>query len=303
MRRLYEWKDAQGNKVYLNNNTSSTASNTNNTSTNKVPSYKEKFKELLAQIDKEKNYTYNVVTLTDNALVFELTLDTGRKITIAIVYKPYTNPPVWKVGVNNNIPLDYKDWNEVLDVFEIPGIIKDVSSLKESVHSIVEEFKDYDSMWMTPQEVTNDLYIVYNDYDDGSYDILYASSNLKIVKEIFRKEAIDFMLPAANADQSINLLQIKLNKLSSVDDKEFLSLLSHYDGEVWDAREFTMEENKLFSKYEKLFWGSDSNFSVLKSFTDVDAYEEAVDQELDPNDMTEEEWREFVEEYVDFSIL
>ena len=134
MRRLYEWKpmNPQGS---------------NTTSTSKVPSYKEKFKELLAQIDKEKKFTYNVLALTDNALVIELALDAARKITIATVYKPYTSPPAWKVGVNNLTPLDYKDWNEVLDVFEIPGIIKDVSSLKESVSSIVEEFEVYNNLW------------------------------------------------------------------------------------------------------------------------------------------------------------
>ena len=301
MRRLYEWKLM--NPPTGNNNSSNTTTSSN-TSTSKVPSYKEKFKELLAQIDKEKKYTYNVVTLTDNALVFELALDAARKITIAIVYKPYTNPPVWKVGINNLTPLDYKDWNEVLDVFEIPGIIKDVSSLKESFSSsIAEEFKEYNSMWMTPQKVTNDLYIIYSDFDDGSYGIPYADSNLDIVKKVFKREATDFMFPIANADQTINLLYIKVNELSADDDKEFLSLLARFNKEEWDSVEFTTEENKLFGKYEELFWTARSKFSVLKSFTDVEAYDEALDQGLDPVDMTEEEWREFVEEYVEFSVV
>ena len=296
---LQEWKPMN---PPINN------SSTSHTAASNFSSYKQKFEELLKQLDKEKKYTYNTILLNDNALVLELIMDSTRKITIALVYKPFTNPPVWKVGINNLTPVDYKDWNEVLDVFEVPGIINDVSSLKESFSSsIVEEFKEYASMWMTsPQVNSNDLYIIYNDYDDGSYDILYADSDLNTVKEIFKREATDFMLPIANADQTINLLHIKLNELSAIDDKEFISLLARFNKEEWDAAEFTAEENKLFGKYEKLFWRehtTSSKFSVLKSFTDVDAYEEAIDQKLDPEDMTEEEWREFVEEYVEYSVI
>jgi hypothetical protein len=129
MRRLLEWKDAKGNPVYLNNKTSS-ASNTSNTSTN-YPSQTERSKKLLAQIDKEKRFTYEVITLTDNALVFHLNIDSSKFITIAIVYKPYTNPPVWRLGIDGNKTVDYETWNDVLDVLEV--IIKDISSLKESL--------------------------------------------------------------------------------------------------------------------------------------------------------------------------
>ena len=139
---LTEWK-------YMNPPASSNSNNNTagKSSTLNYPSQEEKFKKLLAQIDKEKRYTYNIILLNDNALVLELILDSTRKITIALVYKPFTSPPGWKVGVNNNIPLDYKDWNEVLDVFEVPGIIKDISSLKESVSSIAEEFEVYNNLW------------------------------------------------------------------------------------------------------------------------------------------------------------
>ena len=134
MRRLYEWKPMN---PQVNNNNSSTATGnmaaSSASSTKSFPSQEEKFKKLLAQIDKEKKFTYNIILLNDNALVFELIMDSTRKITMAIIYKPFTSPPGWKVGVNNLTPLDYKDWNEVLDVFEVPGIIKDVSSLKESL--------------------------------------------------------------------------------------------------------------------------------------------------------------------------
>jgi hypothetical protein len=138
VRRLYEWKDAKGNPVYLNNKTSSSASNTNNTSTRNFPDQTERYKKLLAQIDKEKRFNYEVITLTDNALVFNLIdPNNNNKITaIAIVYKPWTNPPVWVMTVGSGKGVDYKDWNEVLEIFEVPGIIKDISSLKESLTTL-----------------------------------------------------------------------------------------------------------------------------------------------------------------------
>lgn len=131
MRRLTEWK--------LMN-----PSNTNNnTSTKNFPDQTERYKKLLAQIDKEKRFNYEVITLTDNALVFHLNIDSSKFITIAIVYKPYTNPPVWRLGINGNKTVDYKTWNDVLDVLEV--IIKDISSLKES--SISEDFELYENLW------------------------------------------------------------------------------------------------------------------------------------------------------------
>jgi hypothetical protein len=147
MRRLYEWKDAQGNTINLNNKTSATASNTNNTSTRNFPDQTERYKKLLAQIDKEKRFNYEVLTLTDNALVFNLInpVNSDQVIAVAIVYKPYTNPPVWVMAVGNGKGFDYKDWNEVLEIFEVPGIIKDISSLKES--SIAEDFELYENLW------------------------------------------------------------------------------------------------------------------------------------------------------------
>jgi hypothetical protein len=146
MRRLYEWKDAQGNTINLNNKTSSTTSNTNNTTTRNFPDQTERYKKLLAQIDKEKRFTYEVITLTDNALVFHLNIDSSKFITIAIVYKPYTNPPVWRLGIDGNKTVDYETWNDVLDVLEV--IIKDISSLKESFKSsMAEDFELYENLW------------------------------------------------------------------------------------------------------------------------------------------------------------
>ena len=148
MRRLTEWKLM--NPPASNNPTTNTMITTNSSSAKNFPDQTERFKKLLAQIDKEKIFNYNIITLTDNALVFELLdpLNNNKTITIAIVYKPYTNPPIWRMGVNNASTAEYKNWNEVLKVFEIPGIIKDISSLKESFEaSIVEDFELYENLW------------------------------------------------------------------------------------------------------------------------------------------------------------
>jgi hypothetical protein len=75
-------------------------------------------------------------------------LNDNKKTAIAIVYKPWTNPPVWVMTVGSGARVtgvDYKDWNEILEVFEVPGIIKDISSLKES--SVAEDFELYENLW------------------------------------------------------------------------------------------------------------------------------------------------------------
>ena len=141
MRRLVEWK-------YMNPPVSNTITRTvSKSSTLNYPSQEDRYKKLLAQIDKEKKFSFTVISLTDNILEFNLVLDSTRTITISIVYKPYTNPPLWYVGINSNVPIGYEDWNEVLEVFEVPGLIKDISSLKESISSIVEEFEVYNNLW------------------------------------------------------------------------------------------------------------------------------------------------------------
>lgn len=142
MRRLIlEWKLMSPPNNNINN------TQTNSTSTKNFPDQTERYKKLLAQIDKEKRFNYNIITLTDNALVFELidSLNDNKKTAIAIVYKPWTNPPVWVMAVGSGTRVDYKDWNEVLEIFEVPGIIKDISSLKES--SVAEDFELYENLW------------------------------------------------------------------------------------------------------------------------------------------------------------
>ena len=138
MRRLLEWK-------YMNQQT--------NTTNNSTVDQTERYKKLLAQIDKENNYNYDLLLLNDTTLAFELDINpvNNKATMIAIVYNPSVNPPVWRMRVGNGTPVDYKDWNEILEVFEIPGIIKDISSLKESldnnIPSIVEDFETYNNLW------------------------------------------------------------------------------------------------------------------------------------------------------------
>ena len=138
MRRLLEWK-------YMNQQT--------NTTNNSTVDQTERYKKLLAQIDKEKNYKYDLLLLNDKVLVFELDINpvNNKTTTIAIGHNPSVNPPVWRMRVGNGTPVEYKDWNDILEVFEVPGIIKDISSLKESldnnIPSIVEDFETYNNLW------------------------------------------------------------------------------------------------------------------------------------------------------------
>ena len=146
MRRLYEWKHMN---PPASNSTASTTAVSNNPSTGNHPSQEERYKKLLAQIDKEKKYTYDLLLLNDQTLAFELYLNpvNNKATMIAIVYNPVVNQPVWRMRVGDGTPVEYKDWNELLEIFEIPGIIKDISSLKESVSSMAEEFEVYNNLW------------------------------------------------------------------------------------------------------------------------------------------------------------
>jgi hypothetical protein len=138
---LTEWK-------YMSPPTGNTIARTSSKSSSlNYPSQEDRYKKLLAQINMENRFSCSIKALTDNVLEFDLVLDPTRTITISICYKPYTTPPVWYVGINNMTPVSYEDWNDVLDVFEGPGLIKDTSSLKESVSSIAEEFEIYNNLW------------------------------------------------------------------------------------------------------------------------------------------------------------
>ena len=151
MRRLLEWKYMNQQTNTTTNNSTPTASNKTSTGSNQDQT--ERYKKLLAQIDKEKNYKYDLLLLNDQTLAFELDINpvNNKTTMIAIVYNPAVNPPVWRMRVGNGTPVEYRDWNDILEVFEIPGIIKDISSLKESLNtnatSIVEDFETYNNLW------------------------------------------------------------------------------------------------------------------------------------------------------------
>lgn len=144
---LTEWK-------YMNPPTNSSNSNiASKSSTLTSLRQEEKFKNLIAQLDKEKKFNYTVHLLNSISLIFTLVdpLNNNKKTDIAIIYKESTNPPTWLLGINRNLALDYENWNELLDALEVAGIINDVSSLKESldssVSSIAEEFEVYNNLW------------------------------------------------------------------------------------------------------------------------------------------------------------
>lgn len=200
-----------------------------------------------------------------------------------------------KLFVDSNVLLDKGEENST---WEYHGIIP-WEACKIFDSSIAEDFEEFSTMWVkSPQESPDILYMIYSDFDDGSYDIRGVDANLDFSKSAFKREASDFLFPCANADQTINLVSIKVNELSEPEHREFLSMLARFMEDEWDDRDFTHEENELLGDYEKLFW-SDSRFSVLYTFTDVDAYESATEEGLDPESMEIDEWRDFIDSLVD----
>lgn len=265
MRRLYEWK-------YMNPpaSNSNTAVSSNNSSANSNIDQTERYKKFLAQIDKEKRFNYNIVTLTDNALVFELLdpLNNNKKSTIAIVYKPYTNPPIWRMGVNDKATVEYKDWNELLEVFEVPGIIKDISSLKESLdtrvptklyHATYKQFLNS----IKKKGLGNTKRKMWSDSKSG---VVYLA-DYPWVAESYAEESeyIDSVADPDDLLDNIIILEIDTSKLDSsklfvdenviLDDGELNSTWEYHGIIPWEAcKIFTSSIAEDFKLYEFLLW-------------------------------------------------
>ena len=125
---LLEWVDRQGKKV----------GQTSTTSTKNYPDQTERYKKLLNQIDSDGFCKYTINLLDDRILAFTISNGVGVKI----IFKPYVPCYLVQVdGYDNNC----KDWEEVLKLLIIEGIIGD-TDLCESA-SYAEDFKLYENLW------------------------------------------------------------------------------------------------------------------------------------------------------------
>ena len=130
---LSEFIDKNGKKVNINTTSTRAAASTKN-----YPDHTERYKKLLAQIDSDGFCKYTVNLLDDRILA--LTLNNG--VGVKIIFKPYVPCYLVQVdGYDNNC----KDWDEVLKLLIIEGIIGDTDLCESS--SYADDFKIYEDMW------------------------------------------------------------------------------------------------------------------------------------------------------------
>lgn len=150
MRRLYEWKDAKGNKVSLNNSTTAASSKTN----------KEKFKELTDYMATHKGSLVTkaeIVRLDDGGFTYKeywkSTVGQDYMLTLLVGYSRFNSSWRFELYIDTDIIKEVQGsgWEELLEklekYFHVPKAgSKEYKSLCE-VLSIAEDFKLYENLW------------------------------------------------------------------------------------------------------------------------------------------------------------
>lgn len=134
---LKEWVDTSGKKINISSQNSSPAALVNS------KDQTERYKKLLAKIDSEKKFTYDVKELSTRVLAIVIDNELIRKF-VRIIYSPSKESYLVQISESPDVRCDY--WKTVLQVLVGAGIIKNTSeSLDNS--SMAEEFKEYESLW------------------------------------------------------------------------------------------------------------------------------------------------------------
>lgn len=297
MQKLTEWKAADGSTLKINS-----SSTTSSSTQQKFEDFTDFYKQLINKLKKEWS---GVSVIRCAAHVLELKLIAGVfRRHILIQYnesqKTFTvtlKDPTTKEQIESGTC--YRGALSVLIFLMQNGLIKDIK-LEEST-DFAAEFKVYENLFETAnlkefktiatKQLSDILYMIYADYDDGDYDIFYIDNNLNTAKEHFYKKAFDFMYNGTDINQKLILVKIDVTKTQ---DKDFLSLLNNFSGELFPG-ELTEDENKLMSKYANDF--EQSEFSTeLARCNDVDAFSEALSEGIE--DMTDEEWENYLNSYI-----
>ena len=134
---LKEWVDTSGKKINISSQNSSPAAPVNS------KDQTARYKKLLAKIDSEKKFTYDVKELSTRVLAIVIDNELIRKF-VRIIYSPSKESYLVQISESPDVRCDY--WKTVLQVLVGAEIIKNTSeSLDNS--SMAEEFKEYESLW------------------------------------------------------------------------------------------------------------------------------------------------------------
>lgn len=138
---LLEWVDSSGNKVTSPSNNSS-SQNTSPAAPIDPKDQTERYKKLLAKIDSEKKYTYQVKELSNRVLTFIIDLDFKRQY-IRIIYSPSKESYLVQIVGDHDVRCDA--WKTVLQILVSIGVIKDTSESLDI--SYADDFKLYENLW------------------------------------------------------------------------------------------------------------------------------------------------------------
>jgi hypothetical protein len=141
---FHEWVDSGGKKVTTPSNISSqNNSQQNNSSLSPDPKDQtERYKKLLAKIDSEKKYTYQVKELSNRLLSFVIDNE-FKKQFIRILYSPTREDYLVQYVGSHDMRCD--NWKTVLQSLVGMGVIKDTSESLDI--SYAEDFKLYENLW------------------------------------------------------------------------------------------------------------------------------------------------------------
>lgn len=139
------------------------------------------------------------------------------------------------------------------------------------------------------------VYMVLQDFDNGSFEIIFVDKNLTEAKRQFKKAIFDFIVEGIDADAKMFLFKINI---AAIQDDRLLALFKDYLGDSYYI-ETPDEYQKLLYEYRDAIW-KDGWAKCLVQCNDNEAVEECYDQGLDPNDLAaKNEWEDFVRDYID----
>jgi hypothetical protein len=306
MRRLYEWKDDNGKKINLT--TSAITSPTPSSNKNYLD-HTDRYKKLLAQIDSDKIVKYTINLLDDRILA--ITLNNG--VGVKIIFKPYV--PCYVVQVDG---YDTKcdDYKEVLKTLIIEGIIGD-TDLCESVSSVVEEFKEYETLWEA-KRLAPTFYVligmhivkkmhhtpssIFNNFMGDQLDIFDVSSDLTSIKNNFKKEVISewSMLPKDQPKNKFILVEIHADQVTGTLNKKALKLIKDQQPNEDGIYDFLADGSEIRCFLTNQYSKTKNNFSKILYNLDIEELDNSLTTDgLDRNKMTQKYINDYIIKFID----
>lgn len=219
--------------------------------------------------------------------------------------------------------LDYVDkwtdiWNRLEGKLRLPQAQKDEVSqtLADGAKLMVsQDYKDFtdqidaryraqqqaqiqQTQMRQPKKRVSQHRIVYAVFfkGDGDYDIPIISANKALVEKVFKRDAAGFLECCSNANQRIHLIEVDMAYMK---DKRILALFNKYlDSDTFPV-DLDKDEEALIREYKDELEGGCKYVNSLVCFYDIDAAEAAAGDPNISDNLSKQEWKDFVRDYID----